>query len=56
MIEAVILALIALFGMVLFTGTSIILVRMALKAAPSWFKLDTKYGHIEISFDNKADE
>lgn len=56
MTEAVILALIALAGLIVFTTTTIVLVGMTLKAAPTRFKFWTKYGHFEVSFDSKADK
>lgn len=56
MTEAVILALIALAGVVVFAATSIVLVGMTLKSAPSYFKFWTSYGHFEVHFNNKADE
>lgn len=56
MTDAVVLALIALGGMLVFLTSTIILVKMVLKAAPSCFKLDTEYGHVEVSFDPRVDE
>lgn len=54
MTEAVILALIALVGALVFTTTSIILVKIVLKTAPTHFKFWTGYGHFEVKFDHKA--
>ena len=56
MTEAVFLALIALFGMLIFATVSTIHVKLVLKYAPTHFKIWTGYGHIEINFDNEADE
>ncbi len=56
MTEAVFLALIALAGVLVFTITSIILVKIVLKSAPSHFKFWTGYGHFEVSFDARADK
>lgn len=56
MTEAVILALIALVGTMLFLIAVIVLVKMVLEAAPSHFKLETEHGNVEVDFDTKADE
>ncbi|MBR5298166.1 MAG: hypothetical protein IKU29_09935 [Parabacteroides sp.] len=56
MTEAVILALIALVGLVIFLVVSVILVKIVVEAAPSQFKFWTEHGHFEISFDTKADK
>ena len=54
MTEAIILALIALVGALMFLTTSIIHVNIVLKYAPTHFKIWTGYGHIEIDFDSRA--
>ena len=56
MTEAVFLALIALVGVMMFNTTSIILVNIVLKYAPTHFKFWTGYGHMEVDFDSKVDE
>lgn len=56
MTEAVILALIALVGLTVFSIVAVILVGMVLKATPSHFRFETEHGHVEVSFDDKADE
>jgi len=56
MTEAVILALIALVGMIVFSIVAIVLVGMILKAAPAHFEFRTEHGHVEVSFDHEADE
>lgn len=56
MTEAVILALIALVGLVLFLIAVIILVKMVLNAAPAHFEFSTEHGHVEVSFNTKVDE
>ena len=56
MTEAVILALVALIGTIAFLSTTIVLVKMILKATPSHFKFETEHGNVEVSFDTKLDE
>ena len=56
MTEAVFLALIVLFGTLIFAVVSTIHVNLVLKSAPNHFKIWTGYGHMEINFDDKADE
>lgn len=56
MTEAVCLALIALCGLLVFSTTLIILVKVVLQKAPSYFKFNTKYGECVIDFNNKADK
>ena len=56
MTEAVILALIALVGVLMFSITSVILINNVLKSAPTSFNFWTGYGHFEVKFDANADE
>lgn len=56
MTEAVILALIALVGLLLFSVMAIILVNMLLKSDPSHIKFYSGYGHLDVTFDTEADE
>lgn len=56
MTEAVCLALIALCGLLVFSTTLIILVKVILHKTPSYFKFITKYGECVINFNNKADK
>lgn len=56
MTEAVYLALIAIIGILIFFIGLIILVKMILQKAPTYFKLATKYGACEIVFDNSKDK
>ena len=56
MTEAVILALIALVGVLVLSITSIILVKILNEGKPSMFKFSTEHGNLELRFDPKADE
>lgn len=57
MTEAVILALIALFGSLIFATTIVTLVGLVLKSEPSSFKfIWTEYGQFEVRFNKEADE
>lgn len=57
MTEAVILSIIALVGIALFFTRAIVLVKMILISTLSKFLFGTKYGHVEVRFNNtKADE
>lgn len=54
MTEAVCLALITLVGLLVFFIGLIILVKIILHKAPTYFKISTKYGACEISFNSKV--
>ena len=54
MTEAVYLALIALAGVLIYSITSIILVKTTLRSKPTVFKFWTGYGHFEVNYDIKA--
>ena len=54
MTDAVILALIALVGSLLFTTIATVLVNIVLKSKPSHIIIDTEYGHFEAEFDTKV--
>lgn len=56
MTETVSLALMALIGMVIFALVCIILVGMTLQSRPSCFKFGTKYGNLEVHYDNDNTE
>lgn len=56
MTEAVYLALAAIIGLLMFFIGLIILVKIILRKAPTYFKLATKYGVCEIIFDNSDDK
>ena len=56
MTEAVILALIALAGMLLFAMTALIIVSITLKAEPTHINFKTEFGSLEVDYDNKADK
>ena len=56
MTGTVILALIALVGLLVFSITSVILVGMVLHKTPSHFNFWTGHGHFDIHFDTKVDE
>lgn len=56
MTEAVILALIALCGMVMFSITALIIVAITLKAAPTHIQLNTEFGSLDVDYNNRVDE
>lgn len=56
MTEAVILALIALCGMVMFSTTSLVTVAITLKASPTHIHLNTEFGSLDVDYSNKVDE
>ena len=56
MTETVSLALMALVGMIIFALVCIILVAITLQSRPSCFKFGTKYGNLEVHYDNNPTE
>ena len=56
MTEAVILALIALCGMVLFAIIALLTVAITLKAEPTHIQLKTEFGSLDVDYNNKVDE
>lgn len=56
MTEAISLALIALAGMLLFSITAIVIIKLTLKAKPIHIKLWSNYGWLDVNYDTKADE
>ena len=56
MTETISLSLIALAGMLLFSITAIVLVKITLKAKPAHIKLWSNYGWLDVDYDTKADE
>lgn len=56
MTEAVFLALIALFGMVVFGVIALVLLNTVLKTNPTRIQFWTKYGWLKIDYDSRADK